>query len=53
MFAKLDRVRHRFPRLVRIWVDGGYRGEDFMRWVMDTYRWVIEVVLRREGAGMV
>lgn len=27
----LDRQRERFPRLVRIWVDGGYRGENFMR----------------------
>ena len=45
----LHQLRSRFPRLVRIWVDGGYRGEDFMRWVMDTYRWILEVVLRREG----
>lgn len=50
VFAKVHQIRERFPRLVRIWVDGGYRGEDFMRWVMDTYRWVVEVVLRLYGA---
>jgi transposase len=33
-------------RLHRIWMDGGYRGEDFMRWVMDTFRWLVEIVLR-------
>lgn len=50
VFASVDQIRERFPRLARIWVDGGYRGEDFMRWVMDTYRWVVEVVLRRNTA---
>ena len=33
-------------RLVTIWVDGGYRGINFMRWVMDTYRWIDSPVLR-------
>jgi transposase len=37
IFAKLHNQRHRFPRLSLIWVDGGYRGVDFMKWVMDTY----------------
>ena len=27
-------------------LDGGYRGEDFMRWVMDMFRWIVEIVLR-------
>ncbi len=36
VFASVHQIRERFPRLARIWVDGGYRGEDFMRWVMDT-----------------
>ena len=27
-------------------LDGsGYRGEDFMHWVMDMFRWIIEIVL--------
>ncbi len=35
-----------FSRLVKIWVDGGYRGEGLRRWVMDTYHWILETVLR-------
>lgn len=31
LFEKLYQIRQRFPRLVRIWVDGGYSGEEFMR----------------------
>ena len=38
VFAKLHLILEKFPRLVRIWVDGGYEGKDFMRSVMDTYR---------------
>lgn len=49
VFARVHQIRQRFPRLVRIWVDGGYRGKDFIHWVMDSYRWVLEVVIRREG----
>ena len=33
-------------RLHTIWMDGGYRGEEFMRWVMDMFRWIVEIVLR-------
>jgi len=33
-------------RLHTIWMDGGYRGEDFMRWVMDVFRSIVEIVLR-------
>jgi len=29
-----------------IWVDGGFDGEPFMRWVMDVCRWIVQVVLR-------
>jgi putative transposase len=36
----------RINRLHTIWMDGGDRGEDFMRWVMDMFRWIVEVVLR-------
>jgi putative transposase len=36
----------RVNRLHTIWMDGGYRGEDFMRWVIDMFRWVVEIVLR-------
>ena len=33
-------------RLTTIWVDGGFDGEPFMRWVMDVCRWIVEGVLR-------
>jgi putative transposase len=35
-------------RLIRIWADGGYRGQDFTHWVMDVYRWLWSVVTRSE-----
>ena len=47
VFAKV-KPKRQFSRLVTIWVDGGYRGKDFMCWVMDTYRWIIETVLRSD-----
>ena len=33
-------------RLTTIWVDGGFDGEPFMQWVMDWFRWIVQVVLR-------
>ena len=33
-------------RLYLIWVDGGYSGTPFLQWAMDSFRWVIQVVLR-------
>lgn len=48
LLAQLEQVRHWFSRLVVIWVDGGYSGSDLSKWVMDTYRWVFETVLRTE-----
>lgn len=50
LLTKLGQERHRVPRLVRIWVDGGFSGEEFLHWVIDTFRWILEVVLRPEGA---
>lgn len=46
--AKLDLMRGKFPRLVRIWVDGGYEGKNFMRSVMDTYRLILETIKRSD-----
>ena len=46
VFARLERVRHWVNRLLLVWVDGGYQGEGFMRWVMDTHGWIVEVVMR-------
>lgn len=49
LLQKVETERQRFPRLVRIWVDGGFAGVDFLHWVMDTFRLILEVVLRPEG----
>jgi transposase len=35
-------------RLYLIWVDGGYSGNPFLEWVMNAFRWVVQVVLRPE-----
>jgi len=48
LFKKLQPQRRRLQRLVLIWADGAYRGQDFLKWVFDTYRWIIEVVLRQD-----
>jgi transposase len=50
VFAKLHGMRQNFRRLALIWVDGGYEGVDFMRWVMDCYSWVLETVKRSDQA---
>lgn len=50
LFTKLERSRERFYRLIKIWVDDGYRGEGFMGWVMDFYGWILETVLRSDTA---
>ena len=50
LLEALHQERHRVPQLVRIWVDGGFSGEDFGHWVLDTFRWILEVVLRPKGA---
>jgi transposase len=50
VFAKANEKKAKLPHLVRVWVDGGYRGEEFLRWVMDTYRLALEVILRSDTA---
>ena len=50
VFQKVHESKPQFFHLITIWVDGGYRGINFMRWVMDTYRWIIETVLRSDNA---
>ena len=54
VFSKLEQVRDRFGRLITIWVDGGYRGQNFQHWVIDVYRWILSVVTRHnEQKGFV
>ena len=45
----LHHERHRVPRLTRIWVDAGFSGEEFLHGIIDTFRWIIEVVTRAQG----
>lgn len=48
----LNRVhleRDRFPRLIRIWVDAGFSGENFLRSIIDLFGWILDVVLRPNG----
>ena len=41
-------------RLNLIWADGGFNDPAFMMWVMDTCRWIVEVVLRpQQSKGFV
>lgn len=48
----LLRARERrvnLQRLIVLYVDGGYRGEALFEWVIKTFRWVLESVLRPPG----
>lgn len=45
----LERAAQLGVDLTRLWtivVDGGYVGEKLVRWVMDTWGWILEKVLR-------
>ncbi len=48
VLARLQQLGKRIHRLYLIWVDGGYSGEPFLRFVMDTFGWIVQVVLRPE-----
>jgi transposase len=46
--------RERLPRLTRIWVDGGFSGEDFLKSIIDLFGLILEVVLRpQDKSGFV
>ena len=50
LLTQMNQERHRVPRLVRIWFDGGFSGSDFLHWVMDICHWVVDIVLRPNGS---
>jgi transposase len=50
LLTQMNQERHRVPRLVRIWFDGGFSGSDFLQWVMDICHWIVDVVLRPNGS---
>jgi len=39
-----EQLRGRFPRLRRLWADGGYRGASLAAWMLAFGGWVLEVV---------
>src|SRR3979411_275399 len=39
----LEKVRARFPRLTRIWADGGYAGK-LVDWAKESGQWILEIV---------
>lgn len=43
----IERLENKFPRLVKILADGGYRG-NLADWVTEKFGWSVEVVLRSE-----
>ena len=50
IFTRLAALPQRIARLSLIWVDGTYAGVDFMKWTMDTYRWILETIKRSDQA---
>jgi putative transposase len=44
----LQRLRGTCKKLRKVWVDGTYRGAQWMSWVKEKYRIVLEPVLRTE-----
>ncbi|MBD2730241.1 IS5 family transposase [Nostoc sp. FACHB-892] len=54
VLKKVKQMNQKISRLTTIWVDSGFDGMPFMQWVMDFYRWVVQVVLRpKEHKGFV
>ena len=52
LFSKVKKEEKQHPRLIRIFADGGFSGEDFMKSIMDLFGLIIEIVLRpREVKG--
>lgn len=46
LLLQLNQEHLSVPRLTRIWVDGGFCGQQLLHWAMDTFRWILEVVFR-------
>ncbi len=50
VLKKVKSMGKQVSRLHTIWVDGGFKGEPFMKWVMDVCQWIVMVVLRSDDA---
>jgi transposase len=46
VLKRVKQMGQSVSRLHTIWVDGGFRGPDFLMGVMDVCRWMVQVVLR-------
>ena len=46
LLSKVKQQEEAHPRLIRIFADGGFSGEDFMKLIMDLFGLIIEVVPR-------
>lgn len=47
----LEKIVGQFPRLVKVFADGGYEGKDFAQKVKDNHRLELEVVKRKQSKG--
>jgi putative transposase len=43
----LESVRGKYPRLKKIWADGGYAGQ-LINWVAETMGWSLEIIKRSD-----
>ncbi len=41
VLGRLQQLGEQVRRLYLVWVDGGYNGEPFLRFVMDTFGWTL------------
>lgn len=48
VLTQVQQMGNAVSRLHTVWVDGGFDGQPFLRWVMDVCRWIVQVVLRPE-----
>jgi transposase len=54
VLQRVKQMGQSVARLHTIWVDGGFDGEPFLKWVMDVCRWIVIVVLRpKQSRGFV
>ena len=42
------KIRHLFPNLKVIWVDGGYDGQPLQLWVQRWFNWIVETIKRNQ-----
>ena len=50
LFTKVKASSSKGERLIRIFADGGFRGQDFCRMIMDIFGLILEIVLRPQDA---